>query len=87
LFEVIVSQRARKTSKRLPEHDKRQIIELLVVLQDNPVPAQSYDLKKLGGYRDTFRVRIGDVRVIYEVLWEHRVINVLWIKAREKAYS
>ena len=87
MFEVIISGRARKASRRIPENDKRRIVELLLVLRENPVPAESYDLKKLGGCKDTFRVRIGDVRVIYEILWDQRVINVLLIKAREKAYT
>jgi hypothetical protein len=51
LFEVAVSQRARKTSKRIPEHDKRRIDELVLVLRMNPVPAKSFNVKKPGEYK------------------------------------
>jgi mRNA interferase RelE/StbE len=87
LFEVTVAQRARKASKRLPEHYKRKVIELLLILRENPVPAEYYDVKKLKGYADIFRIRIGDIRVIYEISWDHRAINVLLIEPRESAYS
>jgi mRNA-degrading endonuclease RelE of RelBE toxin-antitoxin system len=87
LFEVTVSQRAKKSSKKLLGYQKHRIIELLLVLRENPVPAEQYDVKKLQGYKDTFRARIGDIRVIYEVQWTKQAINVLVIERRETAYS
>jgi mRNA-degrading endonuclease RelE of RelBE toxin-antitoxin system len=87
LFKVAIAQRARKTSKKLPEHYKRRVIELLLILRENPVPAEYYDIKKLRGYTDTYRTRIGDIRIIYEISWKHRTINVLLIEPRDSAYS
>ena len=87
MFEVTVSQRARKTSKKLPEHFKRRIIELLLVLRETPVPAEHFDIKKLKGYTDTYRARIGDIRVIYEVSWSRRAISVLLIEMRRSIYN
>jgi mRNA-degrading endonuclease RelE of RelBE toxin-antitoxin system len=87
LFQVITSQKARKSIKKLPEHYKRRIIELLLIFRENPVPAEYYDIKKLKGYTDTYRARIGDVRVIYEILWDLKKVHVLLIERRERAYS
>jgi mRNA-degrading endonuclease RelE of RelBE toxin-antitoxin system len=87
LFEVTVAQRARKGLKRLPEHYKRRVIELLLILRENPVPAEYYDIKKLKGYTNTYRTRIGDIRVIYEISWNRRAIDVLLIEPRESVYS
>ncbi len=87
MFKVTVAQRARKTSKKLPAHYKRRVIELLLILRENPVPAEYYGIKKLKGYADTFRIRIGDIRIIYEISWNHRAINILLIEPRERAYS
>ena len=86
MFQVILSQKARKSIKKLPEHYKRRVIELLLIFRENPVPAEYYDIKKLKGYLDTYRARIGDVRVIYEILWDDKRVNVLLIEPRERAY-
>jgi mRNA-degrading endonuclease RelE of RelBE toxin-antitoxin system len=87
LFQVIASQKARKAIKKLPEHYKRRIIELLLIIRENPVPAEYYDIKKLKGHTDTYRARIGDMRVIYEILWDLKRVHVLLIEPRESAYS
>jgi mRNA interferase RelE/StbE len=68
LFNITIAQRAQKGSKKLPEHLKHRIIELLLILRENPVPAEYYDVKKLKGLADTYRIRIGDFRIIYEFL-------------------
>jgi mRNA-degrading endonuclease RelE of RelBE toxin-antitoxin system len=86
LFQVITSQKARKSIKKLPEHYKRRIIELLLIFRENTVPAEYYDIKKLKGYTDTYRARIGDVRVIYEILWDLKKVHALLIERRERAY-
>jgi len=87
LFQVIASQRARKSIKKLPDHYRRKIIELLLIFRENPVPAEYYDIKKLKGYMDTYRARIGDIRVFYEILWDLKKVHVLLIERRKRAYS
>jgi mRNA-degrading endonuclease RelE of RelBE toxin-antitoxin system len=87
LFQVIASQKARKAIKKLPEHYKRRIVELLMIFRENPVPAEYYDIKKLKGHTDTYRARIGDMRIIYEILWDLKRVHVLLIEPRESAYS
>ena len=87
MFQVIASQKTRKAIKKLPEHHKRRIVELLMIFRENPVPAEYYDIKKLKGHTDTYRARIGDIRVIYEILWDLKRVHVLLIEPRESAYS
>ena len=86
MFQVIISRRARNSIKRLPEHYKRRVIELLLIFRENPIPAEYCDIKKLKGYTDTYRVRIGDVRIIYEILWNLKKVHILLIERRERAY-
>jgi len=57
-----------------------------LVFRENPIPAEHYDIKKLKGHVDTFRARIGDVRIIYEILWDRKRVHVLLIERRERAY-
>jgi len=86
MFQVVVSRRAKKSLEKLPSFYKRRVIELLLLLRENPVPADYYDIRKLKGYVDTYRARIGDIRVIYEISWEDRRVNVLLVERRGKAY-
>ncbi len=48
-----------------PEYVKLRIIELVLILRENPVPGEYYDVKKLKGLKDTYRIRLGDLRIIY----------------------
>ena len=87
MFHVIISRRAGKSLRRIPEHYRRRVLELLLILRENPVPAEYYDIKKLKGYANLYRARIGDIRIIFEVLWDDREIHVLLIERRERVYQ
>ena len=58
-----------------------------MIFRENPVPAEYYDIKKLKGHTDTYRARIGYMRVIYEILWDLKRVHVLLIEPTESAYS
>jgi mRNA-degrading endonuclease RelE of RelBE toxin-antitoxin system len=58
LFEVTISLRAKKSSKKLLDNQKQHILELLMVLQENPVPAEQFDIKKLQGFKDTLGLEL-----------------------------
>ncbi len=59
----------------------------MVLLQDDPIPAAVFDVKKLAGAKDTYRIRISDIRVVYEIEWEVKEVRVLVIGQRESAYE
>ena len=87
MFQIIISQRAKKSIKKLPKHYEKRIIELLLLFRENPTPAEYYDIKKLKGYTDTYRARIGTIRIIYETLWNKKQIHILVVEPRERAYT
>jgi len=87
LFEVIIAPRARRSLKKLSKGYRRRIFELLFILQENPVPAEYCDIKKLKGHTDTYRARIGAIRVIYEIIWNKKRVHILLIKQTERAYD
>ncbi len=43
------------------------------------MPAKRYDVKKLKGYEDTYRVRIGRLRIVYEVNWKKKTIIIHFV--------
>lgn len=87
MFKVIVFPRAKKSLKKCDERYRQRIIDLLLIFRENPVPADYYDTKKVKGHVDIYRVRIGDFRVIYEIKWDDRQVNVLLVERREVAYK
>ena len=56
-------------------------------MQDDPVPAAIFDVKKLAGTKDTYRIRIGEIRVVYEIDWDIKEVRVLLIAERESAHE
>jgi hypothetical protein len=49
-FKVLVNPRAEEKLKALPEASRKEIAGLLDTLQENPVPVETFDIKKLRGY-------------------------------------
>jgi mRNA interferase RelE/StbE len=70
----------------MPEHYAGRVLLVLEVLSQNPAPAPEYDVKKLAGIRDTYRVRIGEIRIEYNVDWESNRIAILAVELRGRAY-
>ena len=71
----------------MPEFYRRRIFELGKVLAVKPVPAQEYDIVKLEGTEGTYRIRIGDIRIVYRVYWELQHIDIQKIEWRGRAYK
>ncbi len=86
MFSVVIKKRAVKKLEELPREVQQRILEVLEALEKNPLPADRYDLKKLRGYRDTYRIRIGDYRIVYTVIWYERKVVVHFIGPRGRAY-
>ena len=66
---------------------ENQLMTLFNTLKDNPVPFKAYDVSKLEGYNDVYRVRLGELRVVYKVEWSERLISVIYIGPKGKAYD
>jgi len=87
LFKIKIKRGAVKSLERLPEHYRLKVLEILEKLKTNPIPYRDYDVKKLKGFEDTFRIRIGDIRVVYTINWGFKTIIIHFIGYRERAYK
>ena len=87
MFRVIVSNAARKGAKKMPKEMKEKVLELLDVLESTPIPVDNYDIKKMKGLKNTYRIRIGDYRVVYQVDFSDKVVSVIKIEKREVVYK
>ena len=74
VYEVLLSKAARKQLASLPAFIHNNIIEDISSLATMPRPD---GCKKLKGYKNSYRIRTGDYRIIYEV--EDKVLRILVI--------
>ena len=67
MFEVYLSSQSLKTLRRLDKRITERIKEFLSNLKTSPLPVREYDLKKISGAQDVYRVRLSSYRIIYKI--------------------
>ena len=80
---IEISRTAERQLRKLPVADRRRVARAMVALGDDPHPPGS---RKLLGYDDVFRIRVGVYRVIYSVSGRKLVIIILKIGHRKDVY-
>jgi len=80
---INISKTAVKQLDKLPDNIASQLIKAIYDLADNPRP---FGCKKLKG-RNGFRVRTGDYRIIYEIVDNILLINVVAVGHRRDIYD
>jgi mRNA interferase RelE/StbE len=84
MYKVIVSKTASKELLDLPAQAVNRIIPALQKLGEEPHPA---GCKKLKGREDTWRIRIGDYRVIYTIDDVVRIVDIRSVGHRKDIYG
>lgn len=87
MFRVLVSKQGRKFLTSLEGKKQEKVIKVLETLESNPLPFRIYDMKKLRGMANSYRIRIGNIRITYELFLNDFVIKVRYIGYRSKAYK
>ncbi|WP_297497524.1 type II toxin-antitoxin system RelE/ParE family toxin [Thermococcus sp.] len=86
-YEVLLHREVLRKLKDAPESVRKKFGELVEELRLNPIPSEKFDVKKLRGRENTFRVRLGDYRVIYELQRKKLLILILKFGKRENVYK
>lgn len=73
----------RKDLRRLPREDVSRIIAAAAKLADDPLPHGS---EKLTGSERTYRVRVGDFRIVYELLRDANIVEIQRVRHRKDVY-
>ncbi len=84
-YSINLTKKALKQLSELDEPLKGRILDALVILQDYGFSGR-LDIKKLRGYRNHYRIRIGEYRVLFELEKPNKII-VYAILPRKKAYK
>jgi mRNA interferase RelE/StbE len=82
-YSIAFRKSVEKDLRKIPREIIPRIFEHIEKLVLDPVPHDAY---KLAGAENLYRIRIGDYRVIYQVLHESREVTVIYIRHRSVAY-
>ena len=85
-FEVVLDKRRQKELESLDAKLKERFKQAILVLKENPVPVEEFDVVKVSGTTNTYRIRISTHRMIYDVHWKEKRIEILQID-RKKDHS
>ncbi|MFZ0706240.1 MAG: type II toxin-antitoxin system RelE/ParE family toxin [Candidatus Korobacteraceae bacterium] len=83
-YKVEVKPSARKELEVLPDQVLARMISKLEALGENPRPA---GCKKLKGYKDQWRIRVGDWRAVYLINDQTKLVSVTRIAHRREVYD
>jgi len=87
MFAIKIKRKALRKLEKLNRKQKRNIETLILILKNDPIPFRKADVCKLQGYDSTYRIRTGDLRIVYQVFWDEKTILVHYIGSRERAYE
>jgi len=79
---IILSNKAQKALDNLSDHIAEPIFNSIAALEENPRPVGYKKLKA----RDAYRIRSGYYHIIYEIIDEHLIIDVVAIGHRKDIY-
>ena len=82
-YQILISKDARKILQKLPKNLLGRISKAIDGLAGNPRPE---GCKKLEGYDNLYRIRVGDWRISYAIEAERLVVLVIEVAPRGGAY-
>jgi mRNA interferase RelE/StbE len=83
-FRIEVTRDARKELTTIPKRAAQRIADAIDRLATNPRPP---GCKKLVGTKNTYRIRAGDYRIIYDIADERLTVWVIRVRHRKDAYQ
>ncbi|GAA4461473.1 type II toxin-antitoxin system RelE/ParE family toxin [Nemorincola caseinilytica] len=83
-YEIVFSKRAEKDIEKLPAKVVEKIIPEIVALEEDPRPP---GCKKLKGFADLWRIRVGNYRVIYVIEDRILLVDIREIGNRKNIYG
>ena len=82
-YKVILSPKAQKNFKNIPDDYLAKIFKSLALLSFDPRP---FGNKKLSACENSYRIRVGVYRVVYSIQDDILVVEVIKIDHRREVY-
>ena len=78
-WELIVDNIVKKRVKRIPKYDARKLVCVMEELAADPYGG---DIEKMEGEENSWRRRVGNYRIFYEIHNSNRIIYIFNLKRR-----
>ena len=82
-FRIEWKKSTRKDLRKLPSSAADRIIEAVENLAENPFP---HGVEKLSGSEHAYRIRLGDYRIVYEVVTQSKLVEIQRVRHRKDVY-
>ena len=82
-FRIEWKKSTRKDLRKLPSSAADKIVQAVENLAKNPFP---HGVEKLSGSEYAYRIRLGDYRIVYEVVTESKLIEIQRVRHRKDVY-
>jgi mRNA interferase RelE/StbE len=77
---------ARSASKDLRAIDRKMVPRIIIAIEELANDPTPNGCKKLVGSDHTYRIRVGDYRVIYDIHGDKLVVSVIRVRHRRDVY-
>lgn len=81
MYRIIIQKKAKKFIDKLPQNEKLRVVKAIESLPNGE------NVKKLKGYSDLLRLRVGDYRIIYKVNNGELIVLVIDVGNRGEIYK
>ena len=82
-YKVILKPSVEKDFRSLPKNILAKVFSAIKNLAEEPFPNR---VTKLEGTDRTYRIRVGDYRIVYEIEKTEKAIIILYVRHRREIY-
>jgi mRNA interferase RelE/StbE len=82
-YEIVLKPSVEKDFRKLPKNIAEKVLLAIENLGIDPLPRK---VTKLEGTEKTFRLRVGDYRIVYEIDSTQKLLTVLHVRHRREVY-
>ena len=82
-YKIVIKKSAAKEIEKIEKKDRIRIVEKIRSLMFDPYPV---GYKKLSG-QEKYRIRQGNYRILYQIINEELIINVVKVGHRRDVYK
>lgn len=82
-YSIIWKNSAKKELRKIPKKELLSILNEVEKLTSNPFPSNH---KKIQGTNDTYRLKIGNYRVVYYLENDELIIEIIRVRHRKDVY-